>query len=260
MGDVENQANRKGSRPTQTWSGVFFAALGRVTTRYARTVVTLIVAISVAAVWYACRHLEFLTGRNDLISPDKRYLQLDEQYAEAFHGLGQLVVVAEGPDLEETKAFIHRLGETLAVDREQVEEVFYRIDTSSLDGKKLLLLSPDDLRTLRENVEAYQDLIHDLATSPGLNTLLTVINQQISAAMVSHLTQGFLGLEAPQEKGEQKAPLSLTFVTNPSSSRWSWRSPLPRFRTTHRGPTCLAMKPLRMTASWFPMTSALYSC
>jgi hopanoid biosynthesis associated RND transporter like protein HpnN len=98
------------------------------------------------------------------------------------------------------------------VDREQVEEVFYRIDTSSLDGKKLLLLSPDDLRTLRENIEAYQDLLHDVATSPGLNTLLTAINQQVSAAMVSHLTQGFLGLEVSQEKGEQKAQLSLTFV------------------------------------------------
>lgn len=209
-GGMGNKVSVDGPRPSQTWSRAIFGSLGQVTTSYARTVVTLTLALSVLAVFYTARHLEFLTGRNDLISPNKHYLQLDEEYAGAFHSLGQLVVVAEGPDLEETKAFVHRLGERLAADAEQVEEVFYRIDASSLEGKKLLLLSPTDLRTLRENVEEYQDLVRDLATHPGLNTLLTAINKKISAAMVSRLTQGFLGLEE-EEKGEKKTLLSLAF-------------------------------------------------
>src|SRR5206468_5641122 len=146
----------------------------------------------------------------ELISAEKRYLQLDNEYAETFHGLEQLVVVAEGPDSEETKAFVHDLGEGLKTDKGYVEEVFYQIDTSSLQGKKLLLLSPADLRSLREKVEEYRELIRDLATTPGLNTLLTAINRKISAAMVSHLTRGFLGLAEPEDKGEKK-PLSLSF-------------------------------------------------
>jgi len=64
------------------------------------------------------------------ISAKKRYLQLDEEYSKAFHGLDQLIVVAEGPALEETKAFVRLLGERLKADTEHVQEVFYQIDAS----------------------------------------------------------------------------------------------------------------------------------
>lgn len=178
---------------------------------YAKTVVVLVLAISALSVWYTARHLELLTSRNDLISSHKRYLQLDEEYSKAFHGLDQLIVVAEGADVEETKAFVRLLGERLKADTEHVQEVFYQIDASSLAGKKLLLLSPQDLRSLREKVEEYQELMRDFTAAPRLNTLLAAINRKLSAAMVSHLAKGFLGVEEPEDKGEKK-PLSLSFL------------------------------------------------
>src|SRR5262245_5083877 len=103
-----------GPYSSQTWIPVLLGSIGRIATSYAYTVVIVVLALSILAVFYTARHLEFLTSRNDLISPNKRYLQLDEMYAEAFHGLGQLVVVAEGPDLGESTTFIRRLGERLA--------------------------------------------------------------------------------------------------------------------------------------------------
>ena len=227
------KANANGLHSAQPWNNAILGSLSHVTTTYARTVVALVLAISALAVFYTARHLEFLTSRNQLISSEKRYLQLDDEYAEAFHGLEQLVVVAEGPDLGETKAFVQYLGEELMTDKEHVQAVFYQIDTSSLQGKKLLLLPPADLRSLREKVEEYQELIKDLAIAPSLNTLLTAINRKISSAMVSHLTKGFLGLEEPEEEGEKKTTLSLSFFKSLleqlekalTSSQFSYHSP-----------------------------------
>src|SRR5215510_13470723 len=179
----------------------------------AKTIVVLGLAISVLSLWYTSRHLEFISDRNELISPYKRYLQLDKAYADTFRGLDQLVVVAESSDLEDTKTFVRRLGEELQADTAHVQEVFYRIDTSSLEGKKLLLLSPTDLRTLRENLEDAEEVIPALATMPGLNTLLAAINHKIGTAMVSYLTGGLLGLEEPAASTE-KIPLSLAFLNS----------------------------------------------
>lgn len=177
----------------------------------ALTIVTFGLGISGLSLWYTSRHLEFLTSRNDLISAHKRYLQLDEAYAKTFHGLDQVAVVAESPKLEDTKAFVRQLGEQLQADTAHVQDVLYYIDTSSLEGKKLLLLSPEDLRKLRAHIEDAQEVMLTLAAASGLNTLLTAINQKISAAMVSHLAGGLLGL-SEAEKTTEKKLLSLAFL------------------------------------------------
>jgi hypothetical protein len=173
------------------------------------------VALAVVASLYTVQHMEFVTGRNDLISADKRYVQLDDEYSEEFMGIDQIVVVVEPRDVQEGKNFVARLGAQLAQDTDHVAEVFYHIDTSSLDGKKLLYLSPDDLRSLHDNVKEYGDLIRDLTTAPGVNTLLRSINQQVSSGMVSHLVSGFLGLDSSkEEKKEQDKPVKISFLSS----------------------------------------------
>lgn len=189
--------------------------LAGVTTTYAKTVLVLCMLLSAVAALYTVQSLEFLTGRNELISSKKRYLQLDEEYSNEFMGVEQVVVVVEPRDVEQGKEFVTRLGEMLARDTTHVEEVFYRIDTTSLEGKKLLYLTPDDLRALHDNLQEYQDLIHELTAAPGLNTLFRAINQQVSTGMVSHIVSGFLGLESPTEPSdtvEEKEPLKITFL------------------------------------------------
>jgi hopanoid biosynthesis associated RND transporter like protein HpnN len=200
----------KRSEPSR--SHPLFTALSSLTTTYARTIVVLVLVSCVVSIVYTFRKLDLVTSRSAMISPGKRYFQLNEEYSDIFYGLGQLVVVAEGRDPEETKTFVRRLGERLAADPIHVAEVFYQIDTTPLHGKKLLFLSPADLRTLRENVEEYQDLIQEVTTRPGLNTLFASINRKISEAMVSHLAAGFLGLDEPADTPEKEEPLSLSFI------------------------------------------------
>ena len=142
-----------------------------ITTR-AKLVLLVTSVACVLALSYAWRHIEFLTGRNQLIASNKPYLQHDEEYAAAFHGLEELVVVSESPQLDVAKAFIHDLAEELQGDTAHVRDIFYRFDTSSLQGKKLILLSPAVLQSLRERIADHQEAVRDIALRPGLSTVL----------------------------------------------------------------------------------------
>lgn len=173
------------------------------------------VALAALSAFYAVRHMEFVSGRNDLISAEKRYVQLDDEYADEFMGVDQIVVVVEPKEVQQGKEFVSRLGDLLSRDTTRVSEVFYHINTSSLEGKKLLYLSPDDLLSLRDNLDEYRDLIQELTTTPGLNSLFRAINQQVSAGMVSHLVSGLLGLDAaPEEKKAEAKPVRVTFLSS----------------------------------------------
>ena len=87
-----------------------------------------------------------------------------------------------------------------------------KIDTSSLAGKKLLLLSPEDLRTLQQRLQDAQTLLTDLAAAPGLQQLLASVNQEISKALVAHLTEAFLGNATPLT-AESGQALDVTFLS-----------------------------------------------
>src|SRR5262249_46951300 len=64
------------------------------------------VVLAAVATLYTVQRMEFVTGRNDLISADKRYVQLDDEYAKEFMGIDQVVVVVEPRDVQEGKNFV----------------------------------------------------------------------------------------------------------------------------------------------------------
>lgn len=222
------------------WEHRLLRALAVLTITYAKTVVLGCLALTVVAAAYTVQYLQFISDRNDLVSSEKRYLQLDEEYTREFMGVDQLVVVIEPRDVQQGKDFVTRLAETLSRDTVHVADIFYRIDTSSLEGKKLLYLSAEDLHSLRENLVEHQDLVRALTTTPGLNPLLESINTQVSAGLVSHLVEGLFGLEAAPEPvptpAEQK-PVKISFLKSLlqeleralSNPAYGYRSPWSKF-------------------------------
>jgi len=105
-------------------------------------VLVLCIGLAGLASFATVRDLEFVSGRNDLISSKKRYVQLDDEYAKEFMGIDQVVVVVEPRDVQQGKDFVTGLAEALARETEQVQEVFYRIDTSSSRGKNCSISRP----------------------------------------------------------------------------------------------------------------------
>ena len=168
-------------------------AIVRLSITFPWTTLVMAVVLAGMAVWYTSTHLEFQTSRNALVSQKTRYIQRFEDIDHDFNELDAFIVVVEPQRFERGKRFVDALAARLRADTQYVSRVVDKIDTSSLEGKKLLLLSPEDLRTLRQRLQDAEDLLTDLAAAPGLQQLLVSINQAISKALVTHLTTSFLG-------------------------------------------------------------------
>src|SRR5262245_9842922 len=76
-------------------------SLARLSIHYPWAVLLLCLLVALWASFYTVQHLEFVASRNALISNNKRYIQLDEEYAEEFVGIDQLVVVVEPLEVEQ---------------------------------------------------------------------------------------------------------------------------------------------------------------
>jgi hypothetical protein len=172
---------------------------------------TILLATTVAgvALWYTSEALEFETSRNALASSSARYIEIEKQLDADFNSIDYLMVVVEPPSLERGKQFVQALATRLRADTQHFKQIIEKINTTSLEGKKLLYLSPEELRTLKRRLEDAQDFIVDLSETPGLVQLLTAINREISKALVSHLTSGLLGSPSPSESTASEATQSL---------------------------------------------------
>lgn len=178
-------------------------ALVRLSITYPWTTLSLAVLLAGLSVWYTATHLEFQTSRNALVSQQARYIQRFEAIDQDFYDLDALVVAIEPPKPERGKQFVHALTTRLRADSTHFSRVVDRIDTASLEGKKLLLLSPEELRTLRQRLEEAQELLASLVEAPGIQQLLVAINQEMSKALVSHIATAFLGASpAAPEAGQ----------------------------------------------------------
>jgi uncharacterized protein len=168
---------------------------------------TVLVAVATAgvALWYTVRTLDFETSRNALASSRARYIQLKDEREKAFGKIDYIVVVVEPPNLERGKQFVQALVPRLQADTQHFDEVVDRIETTSLEGKKLLLLSPEELRQLQQRLEDSQDFILTLSDNPGLLQLLTAINREITKALVK-VTIGGLGLLDPSPSATSSSP------------------------------------------------------
>lgn len=154
---------------------------------------TILLSVVTAGIglWYTAVALEFETSRNALASSHAPYIQLKEEIKADFGQTDYIVVVVDPPNLTRGKQFVEALTPVLQADTEHFDEVIAKINTSSLDGKKLLLLSPGKLHDLKGRLADSQDFVSDLSQSPGLVQLLTSINQEIAKAFVSILAKGF---------------------------------------------------------------------
>jgi hopanoid biosynthesis associated RND transporter like protein HpnN len=172
------------------------------------------IALAGSAVWYTATHLGFQTSRNALVPQKARYIEQYRESKEDFGDIDPLIVAITPQQFERGQQFVDALATRLRADTQHFARVTEKIATDSLEGKKLLLLAPPDLQTLKQRLEDAQDLIAAVITTPGVVPLLTAINQEISKALVASVTSAFLETPASTPDSEAGAPaLDVSFLT-----------------------------------------------
>jgi len=191
--------------------------LARVSANYPRCIIGISILLAVMSVYHTVTHLDFKTSRNSLISLKEPAVNRYKQISENFGRLTNALVVVEGLDLNRMKEFVKNLAATLEKEPAYFQNLIYRIDTSTLDGKKLLYLSYPELVDLKRKLIDYGELIEELSFSPEIRTILGYINQKISEATVSYLISNLIGSDTEKSEADsspdiQKKPVDLSFL------------------------------------------------
>ena len=171
---------------------------------------TLLAALGLAAlsVLYTVRNLEFQTSQKDLISPKERLIQLAEEVNQ-FAQMDSFVVAIESRDQRRSLEFLRALVARVGADKENYQEIFYRVDPRGFRPWALLFLDRKDLHLLAKNLREHRRFIEEMTKSPTLVNFFDQTNQEMAAKMVGELFTGFLEETSPESP---KEPLDLDFL------------------------------------------------
>ncbi len=170
------------------------------------------ILLALVSIHFAKNNLNFLTNRNDLISPHAQYFKNYKKYREEFKDFDGLVIAVEGSNKERVKAFVEDLAFFLNSHPEKFEDVFYKISPDFFKNKKLLYLDVEELHTLENKVKSNKTLLANLVEKPGIEQFFSHVNQEISKAMVGNLIQDFFDEKDSDGQKEPDNPLDLSLI------------------------------------------------
>ncbi len=172
---------------------------------FAWPIIIVSVALAGVAVYYTFHNLTISTSRDDLVSGDKHLLKLTHQMDQAFGGRDGLVVVMENRQPEVTIKFADALAAELRSYPQQFTELYYRVNPERFRRWALLYLDTNDLSKLKDKLAGQKNLLSGLAADPGLTTFYSLVNEQVTRAMIGNLFTGFLA----EAKGPEQPNLDL---------------------------------------------------
>ena len=171
----------------------FFFAIEHLAYRHSLLVILVSLVLAILSLWVTAQKLTFKTGRGDLVAKGLPYVEQYENYREHFEDLEGMVVVVEGENPADMAGFAEALAIKLQAQSHLFSRVVYKIDTHYFRSRFLLYLNQDELATLARKLEDHQGFLESVNGAPGLHSLLSSINAEISSGMVDSLLTNFLG-------------------------------------------------------------------
>jgi uncharacterized protein len=177
----------------------FFYTIEHFATRHSLTVIALSLILAVLSVWVTAEKLTFKTGRGDLVAKGLPYVEQYENYRGQFEDLEGMVVVVEGKTPADMAGFAEALAEKLKAQSHLFSQVVYKIDTRYFRSRFLLYLDQKELQSLAQKLMDHEGFLEAVNNEPGLHTLLSHINAEISSGMVGSLMSDFFGADDEEE-------------------------------------------------------------
>lgn len=146
-----------------------------------RLILALALLLSVAAVIYTIKNMEFLTGRDDLM-PRNASFQVDYRaYRAEFGDQEEIVAVIESDDAEKSTRAADALHARLNRDSGLFREIFYPGGLPFFRKNGLLFMPLDEIKALRRTLTMAAPVLKDLAVAPSVQTLFTSLTAQIDS-------------------------------------------------------------------------------
>lgn len=150
-----------------------------------RLILILALLLSVAAVIYTVKNMEFLTGRDDLM-PRNAAFQVDYRaYRAEFGDQEEIVAVIESEDAEKSTRAADALHTRLNRDSALFREIFYPGGLPFFRQNGLLFMPLDEIKALRRTLTMAAPVLKDLAAAPSVQTMFTSLTGQIDEYLKS---------------------------------------------------------------------------
>ena len=180
----------------------FFFVIERFAYRRSLLVISVSLVLAILSLWVTAQKLTFKTGRGDLVAKGLPYVEQYKNYREQFEDLEGMVVVVEGKNPADMAGFAEALAIKLQAQSHLFSQVVYKIDTHYFRSRFLLYLNQDELQSLNRKLVDHQGFLESVNGAPGLHTLLSSINAEISSGMVDSLLTDFLGGDDEEETAD----------------------------------------------------------
>ena len=180
----------------------FFFVIERFAYRRSLLVISVSLVLAILSLWVTAQKLTFKTGRGDLVAKGLPYVEQYKNYREQFEDLEGMVVVVEGKHTADMAGFAEALAIKLQAQSHLFSQVVYKIDTHYFRSRFLLYLNQDELQSLTRKLVDHQGFLESVNGAPGLHTLLSSINAEISSGMVDSLLTDFLGGDDEEETAD----------------------------------------------------------
>ncbi|HEX9079875.1 MAG TPA: MMPL family transporter [Desulfuromonadaceae bacterium] len=144
-----------------------------------RLVLGVALLVSVVSVIYTKEHMEFLTGRDELMPRNAPFQVNYRAYRQEFGDQEEIVAVVESDDAGKSTRAADALYRRLLQDTGVYREVFYPGGLPFFRKNGLLFMPLDDIRRLRHTLTMAAPVLKDLAAAPSVQTLFTSLTNQI---------------------------------------------------------------------------------
>ena len=210
----------------------FFSIIERFAFQKPLLVISISSLIAILSIWVTAQKLTFKTGRGDLVAKGLPYVERYENYRQQFEDLDGMVAVVEAENPADMASFAEALAKKLKTQPQLFSRVVYKIDTGYFRSRFLLYLSNSELESLTQKLQDHQVFLGSINASPGLSSLFSSINSEISIGMVDSLLTDFLGDEgegADKEVGDLNLLIRLLeqmneFLMGETSYRSPWQT------------------------------------
>jgi uncharacterized protein len=161
-------------------------ALTRISARWPRFAMAVVILVSCACVGYTFFFLRFKTERVDLLDPAAEQLHAHwKNFASGFSQASEVTVVVEAGAADDVKHILDEIGERLKSEPEQFSNVLYKFESGPLRRKWLQYVPPQNLQIGLQRINEYAPILRGDWSPIELDHLYGRLGSQLDTRLQS---------------------------------------------------------------------------
>jgi uncharacterized protein len=163
-------------------------ALTRISARWPRFILALVILASCACAGYTFFFLKFKTDRAELLDPQVEFHKHWQKYSTTFEHASQVTVVVEAGSSDEIKRILDEVADRLKREPEHFSHILCKFDAGPLQRKWLQYVKPRQLQIGLRRINEYSPVLRGDWSRIELDGLFNRLGDQIEARLASPAT------------------------------------------------------------------------